>query len=113
MRVLISGGKDFNDPQVFRRAMTVTMSEMGSDKELILLLTGPFKTNEIARQFANLAEESFRARGMKIKYVHKSATDVDWQSVDSVVSLVVPPQRNTALGYEAEKQGVDVNVFRF
>ena len=113
MRVLISGGKDFNDPQVFRRAMTVTMSEMGSDKELTLLLAGPYKTNEIARQFVNLAEESFRARGMKIKYIHQNPTDVPWHSVDGVVSLVVPPQRNTALGYEAEKQGVDVNVFRF
>lgn len=113
MRVLISGGKDFSDPQIFRRAMTVTMSEMGTDKELVLLLSGPFKTNEIARQFVNLAEESFRARNMKIKYIHVDPADVPWESVDSVVALVNPPQRNTVLGYKADEQGIDVNVFRY
>lgn len=113
MKVLISGGKDFNDPLVFRRAMTVTMSEMGSDKELVLLLAGTFKTNEIARQFVNLAEDSFRTRGMKLKYIHVHPGDVPWDDVDSVVSLVNPPQRNTSLGYKAEERGVDVNVFRY
>ncbi len=113
MKVLISGGKDFDNAQVFRRAMTVTMSEMGSDKELVLLLAGPFKTNEMARQFVNLAEESFQSRGMKIKYIHQNPKDVAWDTISSVVSLVNPPQRNTVLGYEAEKHGVDVNVFRF
>lgn len=112
MRVLISGGKDFNDPLVFRRAMGVKMSDM-KDKELVLLLAGPYKTNELARQFVNLAEESFRARGMSIKYQHINPSDVDWNNVDSVVSLVKPPQRNTVLGYKAEERGIDVDVFRY
>lgn len=113
MKVLISGGKDFDNAQVFRRAMGVIMSDLGEDKEMILYLTGPFKTNDIARQFVNLAEASFKARGRSINYQHVSPKDVPWDSIDTVVSLVNPPQRNTALGYEAESMDKDVHVFRY
>lgn len=113
MNVLVTGGKDFNDPLVFRRAMGVVMSDLGSEPTLTLMLAGPYKTNEIARQFVNLAEESFKARGKKINYVHVNPAAVAWDTIDMVVSLVYPPQRNTALGFEAESRGIDVNVFRF
>ena len=113
MRDLVSGGKGFNDHLVLRRAMGVVMSEMGVDTELTLMLAGPHVVNDIARQFVNLTEDSFKGRGKKINYVHVPPKDVPWEDVDAVVSLVKPPQRNTVLGYQAEERGLDVHVFRF
>lgn len=113
MNVLITGGKTFNNDLVFRRAMGVVMSEMNNDKELNLILTGPYKTNELARQFVNLSENSFKSRGMKIVYSYLNITDINWQNIDSVVALVDPPQKNTVLGYKAEEYGIDVNIFRY
>jgi hypothetical protein len=112
MKVLVTGGKDFDDYSVFRRAMGVVMSDLHDD-ELLLMLTGPYKTNELARQFVNLTESSFRARNKKLLYTGVPPSQVPWQDVDVVVSLVRPPQKNTVLGYEAEKRGLDVHVFRF
>jgi hypothetical protein len=112
MKVLISGSKDFDDPLVFRRAMGVVMSDL-NDSELVLLLAGSYKTNELARQFVNLTESSFSSRGMKINYRHVPPTDIPWHEVDMVVCLVKPPKSNTALGYEAESMNKDVHVFRY
>jgi hypothetical protein len=112
VNVLVVGGRDFDDPLVFRRAMAVTMSEL-SDDTLTLLLAGPKQTNELARHFINLSEDSFKARGKSIKFRYVLKDAVDWTEVDMVVSLVNPPQRNTVLGYEAEGHNVPVNVFRY
>lgn len=113
MKVLISGGRDYDNAQVFRRAMGVIMSDLGEDKEMTLYLAGPYKTNDIARQFVNLTESSFKSRGRTLNYQHVSPKDVPWDSIDAVVALVNPPQRNTALGYEAEDMGKEVHVFRY
>ena len=113
MKVLINGSPRFNNPQVFLRAMGVVMSEVHDDNKLTLLLSGQHKTNDIARQFVNRTEDSFRARGKKLDYVHASPRLVSWDEVDMVVIFVNPPERNTKVGYEAERRGKEVNVFRY
>lgn len=112
MKILINGSKDFDDYNTFLRAMGVMISDL-KDKELILMLTGNYKTNDLARVFVNLSEKSFKSRGKLLNYVHVSGKEVDWDSVDAVVILVKPPQKNTPLGYEAERQDKDVHVFRY
>jgi len=112
MKVLISGSKEFNNPQVFRRAMGVVLSDL-ADSELTLVLAGAANTSEIARQFVNLSEEPLRLRGKTIRYVHVAPDAVDYDEIDTVVVCVLPSQKNTALGHTAADHGVNVEVFRY
>lgn len=111
MKVLINGSKDFDDPLTFRRAMGVVMSDM-SDSELSLYLTGAYKTSDIARQFVNLTEKSFAARGMRLTYIDVPHTH-PLDDIDIVVVCVNPPAKNTFVGRRAEEQGKEVYVFRY
>lgn len=113
MRLLINGGKSFANEQVFRRAMGVAMYDMQGDTRLTLLLSGSHKTNDIARQFVNLTERSFTARGMKLDLTYVSVNKLDWDSVDKVLVFVSPPYKSTPVVKIAEEHGKDVDIYRY
>ena len=69
MIVAVQGTKDFNDYQVFLRAMGVAMSAMQEeDRELLIYSAGPAKVNSMVSEFSNLSERGIKARGKKIKF---------------------------------------------
>jgi hypothetical protein len=64
MIVAVQGTNDFNDYQVFLRAMSVALSGMKEDdNEFIIYSVGPAKVNSFVSEFSNLSERGMKARG--------------------------------------------------
>ena len=69
MIVAVQGTKEFNDYNVFLRAMSVALSGMKeNDSEFIVYSVGPAKVNNFVSEFCNLSERGMKARGKKIKF---------------------------------------------
>ena len=117
MKVLVQGSKDFDDYQVFMRAMGVALSSMPpSDKEFQIYCVGPHKTNDMAAGFSNLTEDNLKGRGIKIKF-HKLPVRLAEQKIDRfdyMVYLSNPDNRRlSALTNKAEENGVELGIFRY
>ena len=69
MIVAVQGTNDFDDYNIFIRAMGVAMSSMKEeDKEFVIYSVGPVKINSFVSEFCNLSERGMKARGKKIKF---------------------------------------------
>ena len=69
MIVAVQGTNDFDDYNIFIRAMGVAMSSMGEeDKEFVIYSVGPVRVNSFVSEFCNLSERGMKGRGRKIKF---------------------------------------------
>jgi hypothetical protein len=69
MIVAVQGTKEFNDYNVFLRAMSVALSGIkDGDNDFIIYSAGPLKINNFVSEFSNLSERGMKARGKKIKF---------------------------------------------
>ena len=69
MIVAVQGTKEFNDYNVFLRAMSVALSGMkDGDNDFIIYSAGPSRINHFVSEFSNLSERGMKARGKKIKF---------------------------------------------
>lgn len=116
MNVVVQGTNDFDDYNIFIRAMGVAMSGMkNGDKEFILYSVGPAKINSMVSEFCNLSERGMRSRGMKIKYFKVPAQWIN-DNIDSInyfAFLTKPKQPVSKLVAVAELKGIEVGIFRF
>lgn len=116
MIVVVQGTKDFNDYNVFIRAMGVAMSGMkDDDKEFYVYSAGPVKINSMVSEFCNLSERGMKARGMKIKYYK---VPVKWvyenlEYVNYFAFLSKPKESVSKLVAEAELKNIEVGIFRY
>lgn len=116
MIVVVQGTNDFNDYNVFIRAMGVAMSGMKEgDKEFYVYSAGPAKINSMVSEFCNLSERGMKARGMKIKYYK---VPVQWvhenlEYVNYFAFLSKPKQPVSKLVAEAELKNIEVGIFRY
>ena len=116
MNVVVQGSKEFNDYQVFLRAMGVAMSGMNADdKEIHIYSVGPAKINSMVSEFCNLSERGMKARGMKIKFykVPPSWVEENMEYVNYFAYLSKPKQPTSKLVAKAELQDVEVGIFRY
>jgi len=116
MIVAVQGSKDFDDYQVFLRAMGVAMSGMNKDdKELYIYSVGPTKINSMVSEFCNLSERGMKARGMKIKHykVPSEWMSENMEHVNYFAFLSKPKQAASKLVAEAELKGIEVGIFRY
>jgi len=116
MNVVIQGTNEFNDYNVFLRAMGVAMSGMQeNDSELNLYSIGPAKINSMAMEFVNLSERGMKARGRKIKMykVPPSWVDENMQYMNYFAFLSNPKQTVSKLVAKAELQNIEVGIFRY
>jgi hypothetical protein len=116
MNVVIQGTNEFNDYNVFLRAMGVAMSSMHEDDaELNLYSVGPAKINSMSMEFVNLSERGMKARGRKIKLykVPPSWVEENMEYMNYVAFLSNPKQAVSKLVAKAELQNIEVGIFRY
>ena len=116
MIVAVQGTTDFNDYNVFIRAMGVAMSAMKEeDNEFYIYSAGPAKINSMVSEFSNLSERGMKARGKKIKFykVPPSWIDENMIDINYFAFLSKPNQSVSKLVAKAELQNVEVGIFRY
>jgi hypothetical protein len=116
MIVAVQGTKDFNDYQVFLRAMGVAMSAMqDEDKELLIYSAGPAKINSMVSEFSNLSERGMKARGKKIKFfkVPTSYIEENIEYVNYLAFLSKPKEAVSKLVALAELKNIEVGIYRY
>ena len=116
MNVVVQGTNDFDDYNIFIRAMGVAMSGMqDGDDELHVYSVGPARINSMTSEFCNLSERGMRARGKKIKYYK---VPVQWvydnmEYINYVAFMSKPKQAVSKLVAEAELRNIEVGIFRY
>ena len=116
MNVVIQGTKQFNEYQIFLRAMGVALSNMPDDDlEFNIYSLGPSNINSMASEFFNLSERGMKGRGKKLKYYK---VPVDWveeniEYMNYFVYLSKPKEHLSKLISTAQLLGKEVGVFKF
>jgi hypothetical protein len=116
MIVAVQGTKDFDDYQVFLRAMGVAMSSMkDEDKEFLIYSAGPAKINSMVSEFSNLSERGMKARGKKIKFfkVPASYIEENMEQVSYLAFLSKPKEPVSKLVASAELKNIEVGIYRY
>jgi len=116
MIVAVHGTNDFNDYKVFLRAMSVALSGMqDGDTEFIVYSAGPASINSFVSEFCNLSERGMKSRGRKIKFynVPSSWIEENMLSVNYLAFLSRPHQSVSKLVKTAEKNNIEVGIFRY
>ena len=116
MIVAVHGTNEFNDYQVFLRAMSVALSGMqDGDTEFIVYSAGPASVNSFVSEFCNLSERGMKSRGRKIKFykVPSSWIEENMFSVNYLAFLSRPHQSVSKLVKTAEKNNIEVGIFRY
>ena len=116
MIVAVQGTKDFNDYNVFLRAMSVALSGMKEeDKEFIIYSVGPARINSMVSEFSNLSERGMKARGKKIKFYKspQSWVEENINYINYFAFLSTANQLQSQLVDTAELNNVEVGIFRY
>ena len=116
MIVAVQGTKEFNQYNIFLRAMSVALSGMkDEDTEFIIYSAGPLKINNFVSEFSNLSERGMKARGKKIKFYNVAPA---WlgehiNQINYFAFLSNPKEPKSKLVLTAEANNIDVGLFRY
>ena len=116
MIVAVQGTKEFNQYNIFLRAMSVALSGMkDEDNEFIIYSAGPSKINNFVSEFSNLSERGMKGRGRKIKFykVTSSWLEQNINTLNYFAFLSKPKQTNSKLVSVAELNNVEVGIFKY
>ena len=116
MIVAVQGTNDFDDYNIFIRAMGVALSGMSDDDtEFVIYSAGPARINSIVSEFSNLSERGMKARGKKIKFykVANAWLEDNINHVNYFAFLGKPKQPNSKLVDFAEQNNVEIGIFRY
>jgi sRNA-binding regulator protein Hfq len=113
MKVVVQGTKNFDSYEVFLRAMGVMLSDAKDD--FIVYSVGPAKVNAFTSEFCNKAENTLRAKGIKVKqhFVPMSYVQDRMSDFDEFVFLSKPHESMSKLAALADLSGMNVTVFRY
>jgi len=116
MIVVVQGTNEFDDYNIFIRAMGVALSGMNDeDQEFTIYSVGPTRINSMVSEFSNLSERGMKARGRKIKYykVPSYWVEENMMHVNYFAYLCNPKQTASKLVAKAELENVEVGIFRY
>ena len=116
MIVAVQGTSEFNDYTVFLRAMAVALSALpNEDRDFSIYSAGPARINSMVSEFSNMSERGFKARGKRIKFykVPPSWIEENIQDVKYFAYLSKPNEPVSKLVGHAEKNNVDVGIYRY
>jgi hypothetical protein len=116
MIVGVQGTSNFNDYQVFLRAMGVALSSLKEDDAYFYLYSaGPSRINSMVSEFVNLSERGMKSRGKKIKFykVPPSWIEENIQSVDYLAFMSLPKESVSKLVETAQVNNVEVGIYRY
>jgi len=116
MIVAVQGTKEFNQYNIFLRAMSVALSGMkDEDTEFIIYSAGPLKINNFVSEFSNLSERGMKSRGKKIKFYNVAPA---WlgehiNQINYFAFLSNPKEPKSKLVLTAEANNIDVGLFKY
>ena len=116
MIVAVQGTNEFDDYNLFLRAISVALSEMKEEeKDFVIYSAGPAKINSFVSEFSNLSERGMKARGRKIKFykVASAWLEENMEQVNYFAFLSNPKQANSKLVVTAELKNIEVGIFRY
>jgi hypothetical protein len=116
MIVGIQGSNNFNDYNVFLRAMGVAMSTMPEDDKILSIYSaGPLKINSMLSEFVNLSERGLKARGKKIKSykVPPSWINENMESLNYFAFFSKPNESVSKLVSSAQLKNIETGIFRY
>lgn len=111
----MQGSRNFNDYNVFLRAMGTALYDLDGDTEFTILSAGPRRVNEMAMEFINVSERSLKARGIKAKLVKMPpiALKERIHDLDYFIYFSLPKESSSDLVREAEDKDIEVAVYRY
>lgn len=116
MKVVVQGTNEFNDYQVFLRAMAISLSSMQQeDDEFIVYSVGPNQVHSFVSEFCNVSEKGLKARGKRVRFYK---TNPQWveeniNDINYFAYLSKPNQYVSKLASFAQSSNVELNVFSF
>ena len=116
MIVAIQGSKNFNDYNVFLRAMGVALSSLPEDdKEILMASAGPLNINSFAMEFTNISERSLKARGIRIKLIKVPPSWIknNIHNIGYFAYFSKPKETLSELVDLAEAKDISVGVYRY
>lgn len=116
MIVGVQGTVNFNDYQVFLRAMAVSMSSLKKeDPYFYIYSAGPANVNDMVSEFVNLSERGMKSRGKKIKMykIAPSWVTENIKDVNYFAFLSKEKEQVSKLIGDAKENNVDFGIFRY
>lgn len=116
MIVAIQGTSNFNDYNVFLRAMGVALSSLPEgDTEFTVASAGPLRINQMGLEFVNISERSLRSRGIRAKLIKVPPTWIknNIHNIDYFAYFSKPKESVSELVDLAEAKDVEVGVYRY
>lgn len=114
MNVAVQGTKEFDDYNIFLRAMGVALSDI-KDEEFNVYSVGPAQINSFTAEFCNRSENSLKQRGIRVRFYKVPTSYIEENAgyFDYFAFLSNPNQRPSKLTAAMELNGVEVGIFRF
>jgi hypothetical protein len=116
MIVGVQGTPNFNNYNIFLRAMAVALSELkDNEKEFYLYSVGPGNINDMAMEFVNLSERGMKSRGKQIKLFRITPQWFE-ENIDSFNHFVFvsnPKERTSNLVSLSKSKNINTNVYNF
>lgn len=116
MIVGVQASRNFDDYQVFLRAMGTALSMMnGDDSKLTIYSAGPAKLNSMAHEFVNVSERSLKARGIRavVRKVPPYFIKDNIQDINYFAYFSKPKEPVSDLVTYAEDKDAEVGVYRY
>jgi len=116
MIVGVQGTPNFNNYNIFLRAMGVALSELKpEEKEFKLYSAFPNKVNDMAMEFVNLSERGMRSRGKSIKLfrVTPQWLEENIDNCDHFVFVSNPKERMSNLVSLSKSKNINTNIYNF
>lgn len=118
MMTVVQGTNEFNDYNVFLRAMGVVLSSMSKDDNEIAIYIVGSKNNkmyEFAMEFCNLSERGLKGRGKKIKMYKTTDSWVTeyLPQMNYFAFFSQPNQPISSLAKTAQQAGIETGIFQY
>ena len=116
MIVAVQGTNEFDDNNLFLRAISVALSGMKEEeKDFIIYSVGPTRVNSFVSEFSNLSERGMKARGRKIKFYKVAPLwmQENLNQLNYFAFLSKPNEKTSRLVSEAQLQNVEVGIFKY
>jgi hypothetical protein len=116
MIMVIQGTRNFDDYQIFMRAMGTALASLPpGDKQFTVYSAGQANINSMGLEFSNVSERGLRGRGVKIKFMKVPDKWVmsNINNVDYFAYFSKPGEAMSSLVDFADTEGVSVDVFRY
>jgi hypothetical protein len=116
MIVAIHGSRNFDDYNIFLRAMHTALTQLPEDDKIITIMSaGPAQINSFGQEFSNITERSLKARGIKIKIVKIPPTWIkeNINIINYFAYFSKPKESLPEIVELADAKDIEVGVYRF